>query len=205
MSTEAGRQLSQHLVPAHASRSISVRTRRPWLVQLLARRTTEAEAEERRVQAEVTEQFKRLKDEAQAIYGLTRGRPGVRTPQQWAELLEKAGDELGNGSFIGRCHGAERYLEPEFVAVLVTLRQNLMAELPRVTAADIMMIDAAIISYYNFLRTPRWIGNLSLVVERELFGQAAERNSRRQGGRSARGTAPAWRKSCCRSRIARAA
>ncbi len=66
MGTEAGRQLSQHLVPAHASRSISVRTRRPWLVQLLARRTTEAEAEERRVQAEVTEQFKRLKDEAQA-------------------------------------------------------------------------------------------------------------------------------------------
>ncbi len=27
------------------------------------------------------------------------------------------------------------------------------------------------ISYYNLLRTQRWIGNLSLVVERELFGQ----------------------------------
>ena len=131
----------------------------------------EAEAFERRVQAEANEQFKRLKDEAQAIYGLTRGRPGVRTQQQWAALLEKAGDELGNGSFIVRCLGAERYLEPEIVAVLVTLRQNLMAELPRVTAADIMMIDAAIISYYNILRTQRWIGNLSLVVERELFGQ----------------------------------
>jgi hypothetical protein len=67
--------------------------------------------------------------------------------------------------------GAERYLEPAVVAVLVTLRQNLMAELPRVTAADVMMIDAAIIGYYNMLRTQRWIGDLSIVVERELFGE----------------------------------
>ncbi len=35
-----------------------------------------------------------------------------------------------------------------------------------------MLIDAAVIAYFNMLRTQRWIGNLSLVVERELFGQA---------------------------------
>ena len=38
-------------------------------------------------------------------------------------------------------------------------------------AAEIMMIDAPIIAYYNMLRTQRWIGNLSLVVERDFFGQ----------------------------------
>jgi hypothetical protein len=34
-----------------------------------------------------------------------------------------------------------------------------------------MMIDSAVVAYYNFLRAQHWIGDLSLVVERELFGQ----------------------------------
>ena len=32
--------------------------------------------------------------------------------------------------------------------------------------------NAAVIGYYNMMRTQDWIGNLSLVVERVLFGQA---------------------------------
>ena len=130
-----------------------------------------AEEFERRGQAEAKEQFKRLKDEAQELYGIVRGVPGVRTPEAWAELLEKAGDEIGNGRFIVGCLGAERYLDPETVAILVTLRQNLLAEASDVTAAEVMMIDAAVIAYHNMLRAQRWIGNLGLVVERELFGQ----------------------------------
>jgi hypothetical protein len=112
-------------------------------------------------------------DEAQAIYGLTRGRPGVRSPQQWAEMLEQAGDEIGNGRFLVRMLGAERYLEPEIVAVLITLRQELLAERRRITAADVMMVDTAVVAYYNFMRVQGWIGNLALVVERELFGGSA--------------------------------
>ena len=126
---------------------------------------------EQRIRAEKQAQFKRLKGDAQAIFGAVKGLPGVRSPQKWAEMLEAAGDEIGNGRFIVRQLGAERYLEPETVAVLITLRQNLIADLPRVTAAEIMMIDAAVMAYYNMLRTQGWIGNLSLVVERELFGQ----------------------------------
>lgn len=126
---------------------------------------------ERRCRETALAQFRRLKDDAQAIYGAVKGLPGVRSPQEWANLLEKAGDEIGNGRFIVRCLGAERYLDRETVAVLVTLRQNLVSELLHATAGEVMMIDAAIIGYYNMLRTQRWIGNLSLVVERELFGQ----------------------------------
>jgi hypothetical protein len=32
-------------------------------------------------------------------------------------------------------------------------------------------LDAAVIAHYNMLRAQRWIGDLSLVVERDLFGQ----------------------------------
>lgn len=130
-----------------------------------------AEAHERRVRTEFAQQFARLKDEAQAIYGLTHGRPGVRSPQQWAAMLEKASDEIGNGRFLVRMLGAERYLEPETVAVLITLRQQLLAERKRTTAADVMMVDTAVVAYYNFMRVQGWMGNLALVVERELFGQ----------------------------------
>ncbi len=132
----------------------------------------DAEAFEDRIQEEKTAQFKRLKDNAKAILGQVQGLPGVRSPKAWAEMLEKAGDDIGNGRFIVRQLGAERYLDPETVAVLITLRQNLLSEISKPSTAHIMMVDSAIIGYYNMMRTQGWIGNLSLVVERGLFGQA---------------------------------
>ena len=118
------------------------------------------------------DQFQRLKDEAHSIFGMVEGRPGVRSRAEWEKLLDKAGDNIGAGRFIVQCLGAERYLDAETVAVLITLRQNLIAELGQVSTADLMMIDSAIVAYYNLIRTQRWIGDTALVVERELFGQA---------------------------------
>ena len=78
---------------------------------------------------------------------------------------------MGNGHFLVRMLGAERYLDPRTVAVLLTLRQNLMADLPNAGAADVMLIDLAVITYYNVLRVQGWIGNLSLNIEADLFGR----------------------------------
>jgi hypothetical protein len=139
--------------------------------QLSSKQPDDADAFERRARQEANAQFARLKDEARTLYGLVHGRPGVRSAKEWRALLEKAGDALGTGHFLVRQLGAERYLDPEMVAVLITLRQNLLAELAKPTAADIMIIDGAVLAYYNMLRTQHWIGDLSLVVERELFGQ----------------------------------
>jgi hypothetical protein len=126
---------------------------------------------ERRVRREMNQQFIRLKDEARALYGMVDGRPGVRSPKEWEELLERAGDEIGNGRFIVGCLGAERYLDALTVAVLITFRQGLIADKKELKTADIMMIDAAVVAYYNMLRVQGWMGNLALVVERQLFGQ----------------------------------
>jgi len=132
-----------------------------------------ADEYERRIKEQQTRQFQVLKDEARALYGMLDGRPGVRSLADLQKLLEKAGDEIGNGRFIVRYLGAERYLEAGTVAVLLTLRQNLIAEIGRPTTVDIVMIDTAIVAYYNFLRVQAWIGNLSLIFEREAFGQAS--------------------------------
>ena len=131
-----------------------------------------AEAHEAKIAARQKELFVRLKDEAQALFGVVDGVPGVRSPAEWAKLLDRAGDEIGNGRFIVGCLGAERYLDALTVATLVTLRQSLIAEVGEPSTADIMRIDAAVLGYYNMVRVQGWIGNLSLVVERELFGQA---------------------------------
>jgi hypothetical protein len=131
-----------------------------------------AEKHERRIKKELDDQFQKLKDEAHALFGMVEGRPGVTSRAEWEKLLDGAGDDIGTGRFIVRCLGAERYLDAETVAVLVTLRQNLIAELGRTSTADMMMIDSAIIAYYNLIRAQRWIGDTALVVERELFGQA---------------------------------
>src|SRR5262249_40001822 len=54
----------------------------------------------------------------------------------------------------------------------VQLRQGLLLGVENPTAADTMMADIAIISYRNLLRMQAWMGDLCLVVERELFGEA---------------------------------
>ena len=131
-----------------------------------------ADAYEERMRKRQQLQFQRLKDEARAIFGMVNGVPGVKSLAKLKELLERAGDEIGNGRFIVRYLGAERYLEVGTVAALVTLRQNLIAEIDQPSTADLMMIDTAIVAYYNFLRVQRWIGDLSLVFEQELFGAA---------------------------------
>ena len=131
-----------------------------------------ADEHEQRIKQQQTKQFQVLKDEAHALFGMVDGCPGVRSLADLQKLLEKAGDEIGDGRFLMRFLGAERYLDASTVAVLISLRQNPIAEAGHPTAADITMIDTAVVSYYNFLRVQGWIGNLSLTFERELFGQA---------------------------------
>jgi hypothetical protein len=143
----------------------------PTPTEARARDAHQADEYECRARSEMNSLFRKLKYDAQEIYGLVTGAPSARTPEQWRRLLDKAGEDIGSGRFIVRCLGAERYLDPEMVAVLVALRQNLIAELKRPTTADLMKIDAAIVSYFNMIRAQKWIGNLSIVVERELFGQ----------------------------------
>ena len=70
------------------------------------------------------------------------------------------------------CGKADYCLEPELMATLAQLRQELLTGIESPTAADKMVADSAVLAYRNMLRVQGWIGNLCLVVERELYGQA---------------------------------
>jgi hypothetical protein len=55
-------------------------------------------------------------------------------------------------------------------AVALTLRRQLIVEYSAESAADLMCIDVAIISYFHVLRINGWIGNLAQCIENEFFG-----------------------------------
>ncbi len=131
-----------------------------------------AEKHERRVAAELSAQHQELRDQAQALIAAVKGRRGIRGEEDWQAIFKQAKINYENGRFLIQQLGAERYLEPELMATLAQLRQDLLARIENPTTADTMMVDSAIIAYRNMLRVQGWIGSLCLTVERELFGQA---------------------------------
>src|SRR5918992_3642601 len=85
-------------------------------------------------------------------------------------MVEKAADDLETGCFLIDRLGAERYLDPELMAALLVLRRRLIDEYGAESAADLMLIDVAVLAYHHTLRVNGWIGNLAGQVESEVFG-----------------------------------
>jgi len=95
----------------------------------------------------------------------------VKSREEWLKLVETSRDDYHAGRFLIERLGAERLLDPALIATLLGLRQGLLGGLDRPTAADRMLVDCALLAYYNMLRVQGWIGNLALHIEHELFGQ----------------------------------
>jgi hypothetical protein len=105
-----------------------------------------------------------------------KGRRGVYRDEDWQRIFIEAKGKYASGRFLIEQLGAERYLEPELMATMAQLRQDLLVGIENPTAADTMMADSAIVGYHNMLRVQGWIGNICLTVERELFGQVPLNN-----------------------------
>jgi hypothetical protein len=85
-------------------------------------------------------------------------------------MVAKAAEDPETGGFFIDRLGAERYLDPELMAALLVLRRRLIDEYGAESAADLMLIDVAVMGYYHTLRINGWIGNLATEIESELFG-----------------------------------
>jgi hypothetical protein len=57
------------------------------------------------------------------------------------------------------------------MATLWQLRQGLLEEYGTESPAMTMVIDVAVMTYYNALRVQDWIGDLALSIEQELFAE----------------------------------
>src|SRR5262245_17509166 len=149
-----------------------------------------AELETRRQQAldRDDQRYQRLRRNARAVFPALEGWREVATEHSWERICEHSREAYQSGRFLLERLGAERYLEPQLMALLWQLRQGLLKEGEDRSAANMMLADLSVLSYYNALRIQGWIGNLALLIEHELFGQESPTvKLRQQHGRGVEG------------------
>jgi hypothetical protein len=121
-------------------------------------------------QQRLAERHQRLRTEARAAFRAMDGWGRVQNQEEWQQTVVKAAEDLDRGGFLLDRLGAERNLDPELMAVLLVLRRRLIDEHGATGAAELMLIDVAVLSYYHTLRINGWIGNFAFLVESEFFG-----------------------------------
>lgn len=118
----------------------------------------------------LAERHQKLLTEARASFRAMNGWAMVKSQEEWQETVRKAAEDLDTGGFLLDRLGAERHLDPQLMAVLLVLRRRLIDEHGATTAAELMLIDVAVLSYYHTLRINGWIGNFAALIESEFFG-----------------------------------
>src|SRR5438128_1813806 len=111
----------------------------------------DASAAFERWQAALAERQTALREDARAVMRALKGWGSIQTQEDWEQLKAQALEDYHSGGFLLERLGAELFMEPEMRAVLLTLRRGLIADLGAVTHAELMVIDAAILAYYNLL------------------------------------------------------
>jgi hypothetical protein len=118
----------------------------------------------------VAERHRRLMTDARAAYRAMDGWSTVESREDWERAVERASEDYQGGAFLIDQLGAERHLDPTLMAVLLVLRRRLIDEHDARTAAELMLIDLAMLSYYHALRINGWVGNFAALIEHEFFG-----------------------------------
>jgi hypothetical protein len=130
-----------------------------------------AEAEKRlEQQQEWASIVEALKDDSMAVFRAMRA--GRNESEQ--EQVERVLTGFEDGRFLVDRMGAESTIDQDLAVVLLDQRRRLREEYGTGPAAS-MLIDRAVSAYQNFIRVTGWLGNLSIHIERELFGPDAPR------------------------------
>src|SRR6266849_4855646 len=117
------------------------------------------------------QQAQHVRRNARATYRAMEGWKGVRSEEDWLEVCADSREQYESGGFFLERVGGERYLDPK-----------LIAEWGITTAAEMMLLDLALLDYYHALRVQGWIGDLALHIEHQFFGQdALAENGQRPG------------------------
>ena len=119
----------------------------------------------------VTERHERLKRDACASYRAMQGWSKVHTDEDWERIVRESYDDFERGTFLLERLGAHRYLDPPLAAVLLGLRRELIEDHGAATAAELMLVDSVVLSYYQQLRINGWVNDLAGWLEREFFAK----------------------------------
>lgn len=115
--------------------------------------------------------FREIRHDARAVFAAVNRWGGLRDEAEWRAICEKSETHYDCGRFLIEQLGAEQYLHPELMATIWGLRQGLLDQFDASGPAEAMLVDLAILGYYNTLRIQGWIGNSATTIEAEMFGQ----------------------------------
>ena len=93
-----------------------------------------------------------LRWNARATHRAMEGWQRAATEKDWLRINEESQKEYESGGFLLERLGAQRFLDPKLMATILALRQRLIAESAITTAAETMLVDLAVLSYYHTLR-----------------------------------------------------
>ncbi len=112
-----------------------------------------------------------LVNDAWGTHRAMEGWHSVESQEHWEQMLAVAESDTYRGRLLIDTLGAERHLQPETMAAVIALRRSWIEEYGITTAPELMLVDSALIAFFNQLRTQRLIGNLFLSTEYEFFGR----------------------------------
>jgi hypothetical protein len=169
----AGQSLRDIAGHYHLSKSALARHKDSHAPPALIQDTDDLETSLQKARAEDQRRYTQLLWGARAVMRAMQGWVGIdrNTEDGWRKACEEARQSYHSGRFLIERLGAERFLEPQLMAILWQLRQTLMEEYAAETPTATMLIDLAVMSYYNALRVQGWIGDLALYIEHEFFCQ----------------------------------
>ena len=142
---------------------------------------------QREYERALAERQDKLLHEARGVFRAMDGWPRVKDRDDWQETVRRAAEDLERGGFLIERLWAERHLDPELIATLLVLRRRLIDEHGASTAAELMLIDAAVLGYFHTIRINGWIGNLAMAIEADFFrkeslaGKFEDRHGRGSG------------------------
>jgi hypothetical protein len=169
----AGQALRDIAGQYHLSKSALARHKERHAHPALIRDTDDLETRLQKARAEDQRRYTQILWDARAVMRAMQGWQGIdrNTEAGWRQACEEARQRYHSGRFLIERLGAERFLEPQLMAILWQLRQALVEEYCAETPTATMLIDLAVMSYYNALRVQGWIGDLALSIEHEFFCQ----------------------------------
>jgi hypothetical protein len=169
----AGQSLRDIAGQYHLSKSALARHKERHAPPALIHDTEDLETRLQKARAEDQGRYTHLLWDARAIMRAMEGwrSSDLETEAGWRHACEEARQRYHSGRFLIERLGAERFLEPQLMAILWQLRQTLVEEYRAETPTATMLIDLAVMSYYNALRVQGWIGDLALYIEHEFFCQ----------------------------------
>jgi hypothetical protein len=169
----AGQTLRDIASHYHLSKSALARHKVSHAPPALIQDTDDLEIRLQKARAEDQRRYTHLLWDARAVMRAMEGWRGsdLETEAGWRQACEEARQRYHSGRFLIERLGAERFLEPQLMAILWQLRQTLMEEYGTEAPTGTMLIDLAVMTYYNALRVQGWIGDLALHIEHAFFCQ----------------------------------